>query len=275
VKNKLNKLQVHLCSVIEHCKNKSVSLSRFQKLMFSSFAVFILFFLVAILVSGILNAYPYTPAGGATITTTNIWEIVDGITRLIVPSDVNISGNLNVSKNLNVENNLNVFGNITGKKLEVENLSVNGQVNIEGNSKMRVTKNTTQTIPTNTDTKIQYSDEVFDTLNEYDNVTNYRFTAKNAGYYDVRAMVLTDAYIWTAGQIIVLKLYKNGVQYSHLYRNEIETTETYFMNPFGSDIVYLDVNDYVEIYIKHERGADTNLLNAFSLSNYFSVHRIN
>jgi hypothetical protein len=115
VKNKLNKLQVHLCSVIEHCKNKSVSLSRFQKLMFSSFAIFIFVIFASLIVSGILNAYPYTPAGGATITTTNIWEIVDGITRLIVSSDVNISGSLNVSKNLNV------VGNISGENLEVEN----------------------------------------------------------------------------------------------------------------------------------------------------------
>jgi hypothetical protein len=157
--------------------------------MFSSFAIFIFLIFASLIVSGILNAYPYVPAGGATITTTNIWEIVDGITRLIVPSDVNISGNLNISKNLNVEKNLNVVGNITGENLQVENLSVNGQVNIEGNSKMRVTKNDAQTIPTVTDTKIQYDDEVFDTLNEYDNVTNYRFTAKNAGYYDVKASV--------------------------------------------------------------------------------------
>jgi hypothetical protein len=109
-------------------KEKYYSLSKFEKMMFGLFAIFILFFLVAILVSGILNAYPYTPAGGATITTTNIWEIVDGITRLIVPSDINISGNLNVSKNLNVEKNLNVVGNITGKNLQVENLNVAGNV---------------------------------------------------------------------------------------------------------------------------------------------------
>lgn len=39
--NKLNKLQVHLSTVMNHCKEKSVKLSKFEKLMFSSVAIFI------------------------------------------------------------------------------------------------------------------------------------------------------------------------------------------------------------------------------------------
>jgi hypothetical protein len=107
------------CKTPKNFQIKFLQMAKFEKMMFGLFAIFILFFLVAILISGILNAYPYVPAGGATITTTNIWEIVDGITRLIVPSDVNISGGLNISKNLNV------VGNITGKNLEIKNLNVN------------------------------------------------------------------------------------------------------------------------------------------------------
>jgi hypothetical protein len=153
-------------------------------------------------------------------------------------------------------------------------LSVNGQVNIEGNSKMRVTKNDAQIIPTTAYTRIQYNNEVFDTLNEYDNVTNHRFTAKNAGYYDVKASVFTTNAVWTADQIVLLAIYKNGVLYSNLERKEIEASGTFYMKVAGSDMVYLNVNDYIEIFFNHNIGSDLNL-ETDTIYNYFSVHRIN
>ena len=51
-------------------------------------------------------------------------------------------------------------------------------------SRVRVTKNDAQSIPNATATIVQYDDEDFDNLGEF---ANYRFTAKEAGYYLVSA----------------------------------------------------------------------------------------
>ena len=68
--NKLNKLQVHLTAVLEHCKEKSIKLSKFEKIMFSSAAGFIFIIFASLLVSGIIGAaYPYAPTGGIVTTT--------------------------------------------------------------------------------------------------------------------------------------------------------------------------------------------------------------
>ena len=50
-----------------------------------------------------------------------------------------------------------------------------------------------QSIPDNAFTKIQFNTEVFDSDSEFDNVTNYRFTATNAGYYQVSTCVNFEA----------------------------------------------------------------------------------
>ena len=44
-----------------------------------------------------------------------------------------------------------------------------------------------QTISNATHTKIQYNTEEWDTNNNYDNATNYRFTPTVAGYYQINA----------------------------------------------------------------------------------------
>jgi hypothetical protein len=67
-----------------------------------------------------------------------------------------------------------------------------------------------QVVSNNTDTKVQFSTENFDTDNCYDNSTNYRFTPNVAGKYFVYARIMTRAE--TNGQLVVgvVSLKKNG-----------------------------------------------------------------
>jgi SHS2 domain-containing protein len=90
----------------------------------------------------------------------------------------------------------------------------------------------------------------------------------------LRLRFFFNDYAWTVGQVIELYLYKNGAFHSILDINKVEYTGTSQRYLSGSDMVYLDVDDYVEIYFSHDRGSDTNIYTD-TIYNYFSVHRIN
>ena len=63
----------------------------------------------------------------------------------------------------------------------------------------------TQTLPINTITKVQLNTKSFDTTNNFDNVTNFRFTPTVAGYY------IFTGQVYNATQVSLLpEIYKNG-----------------------------------------------------------------
>ena len=99
-----------------------------------------------------------------------------------------------------------------------------------------------QTISAATATKVAFNAETFDTNNNFDSTTNYRFTPTVAGYYQVNSTV---AFTTGAGQ---LGIYKNG----SLYQTGIEVT---YNGSLGghlpvTDIVYCNGStDYIEIYV--------------------------
>ena len=138
-----------------------------------------------------------------------------------------------------------------------------------GASRMRVTKNDAQSIPDSTPTIVEYDDEDFDNLGEYD-VTNHRFTATEAGYYFISASLLSANITWGVGVIWQMRLYKNGVAYSNGTRNEADIT---YRQSQISDIVYLVANDFIDIRVYHNQGVDVNTY-VGQTYNYFTVHRL-
>lgn len=68
---------------------------------------------------------------------------------------------------------------------------------------------TSQTIPSSVFTKIQFNAEVYDSGNNFDANTNYRFTCPVDGYYDFQAQIVTSS----AVQRALISLYKNGAEY--------------------------------------------------------------
>ncbi|KKL50527.1 hypothetical protein LCGC14_2304590 [marine sediment metagenome] len=138
-------------------------------------------------------------------------------------------------------------------------------------SRVRVTKDDAQTMTDNTPEAVEYDDVDFDSLGEWD-ISTWKFTAKNAGYYQINACVLTSDAIWTLGDLVHLSLWKNGARFSYLDRKELlANTENVLAS--GSDIVYLNgTTDYIQIYCWINRGANTDLINN-ALFNYVSIHR--
>ena len=140
-----------------------------------------------------------------------------------------------------------------------------------GLSKARATRGTEQAIPNAIRTKVIYDTEVYDGLGEYD-PTNARFTAKNNGWYHVSVSILFKDANWPANKVASFFIYKNGSLYSVLARFVIFAAISNAIHLLGSDDVYLNKNDYIEIYAIQDSGATKYIRNS-AIENYFSIHR--
>jgi hypothetical protein len=100
-----------------------------------------------------------------------------------------------------------------------------------------------QTYSANTWTKVTMDTKRFDTTNDYDNTTNYRYTPSVAGYYQV-----TIGFYQNAGNRMVVGLRKNGSIEQHLHDGDFGGVGNY--GPRGSALVYCNgTTDYLECYV--------------------------
>ena len=125
-----------------------------------------------------------------------------------------------------------------------------------------------QSIPDSTSTKIQLDTENYDGLGEFDPVTNHRFTAQNAGYYLICGSVLYTQPV--DGGSYVARIHKNGVEITG--QSLIAAANNKHISPLCTDIVYLDVGDYLELYTWHDSGTAKNAYN--NTRTFMAVHRI-
>ena len=115
---------------------------------------------------------------------------------------------------------------------------------------------TTQSINSGVFTKVQFSEEVFDTNNNFDSTTNYRFTPTVAGYYQVNWSLLCDLLTSTTEYIVAL--YKNGSNYS--WASNLTAASAHYNATTGSELVYLNGStDYIEVYA-HQNSGLTKLI---------------
>ena len=125
----------------------------------------------------------------------------------------------------------------------------------------------TQSVSNNTETKVQFNTELFDSDNKYDNSSNYRFTPGVAGKY-----VIT-------GNVRVQNCGNGTLQYISIYKNG-SAIKTHITLPGRNDDLNIgpitaieDANttDYFEIYARQTSGgssvflADHTFFNAYKL----------
>jgi len=132
-------------------------------------------------------------------------------------------------------------------------------------SRARVHLSNEQTIPNNTFTKVELDTEDYDGLGEF-NTTTHRFTAQQAGYYQVNVSVMfnttnTNTYYHAI-------LYKNGTSYAWSTSNAATTFDRLTLSI--SDVVYLAANDFLEVYVYQQSGGDETI----RVDTYFSIHRL-
>jgi hypothetical protein len=118
--------------------------------------------------------------------------------------------------------------------------------NVSGNGPaFSAYKNTHQTgLSSATWTKVSFQFEEWDTNNNYDKDTNYRFQPSIAGYYQINWELDVGG---ITSSIVISDIYKNSS--NHRRTNGIATsnTESYVS---GAALVYMNGStDYVEIYV--------------------------
>jgi hypothetical protein len=96
-----------------------------------------------------------------------------------------------------------------------------------------------QSITSSTYTKVSFQTEEFDTNNNFDSTTNYRFTPTISGYYQINAAILPS----TTTTNTACSIYKNGTAYKTV---SIPASNS---SAIVSAVVYFNGStDYVEIY---------------------------
>lgn len=190
--------------------------------------------------------------------------VYDNNDEMIVPDDVTATSSSVTTIDLSS------YGTLTGT-WHATIIGVTTSVSVPDalTSSARAYINATQSIPNITLTKIQFNTENFDIDSEYDNATNYRFTATNAGRYQINA-----SYNWNASlgneQEYSIRIYVNGSTYAVAERR---TSGSFPQGVSISDIANLSANDYVEVYAYQNSGSARDL-KAGSAETFFSIARI-
>ncbi len=125
-----------------------------------------------------------------------------------------------------------------------------------GGTKIFAYMGSTQSISRLTWTKLELDTEEFDTLGEYDKDTNYRFTVTAAGYYLIQASCYIS--LEQADVQYLFRIYKNGDTNIMYYTQHTANTQAHSSG--GGRIAYLDVDDYLELWVYHKHPSLSKLV---------------
>ena len=155
------------------------------------------------------------------------------------------------------------------KGIEAFLLSDAGRLTLAKQSYFMARRTTAQSIPQATWTKIQFNTEDVDIQGEYDSVTNFRFTAVEAGIYIV--FISAGLYAPADGTRVILDAYKNGAACLRLC--DIQVGGATAFSPGGaSGFINLAATDYIEAFI-YQSGVAKDIA-ASDSANRFGVVKI-
>ena len=126
----------------------------------------------------------------------------------------------------------------------------------------------TQTIATETWTKLALATEKYDKNNDFDSSTNYRFTAPVDGIYLVN---LNVAFSLTAGNDAGAAIYLNGAENNLRIDPPGRSGGHFNINVIA--MLDLDATDYVEFYALHSEGSDDTITGS-SPRTFAMVHKL-
>jgi hypothetical protein len=121
--------------------------------------------------------------------------------------------------------------------------AASGTVMVSGNMPaFSVYLSANQTVSASAFTKVAFNTEEFDTNNNFDSTTNYRFTPTVAGYYQINFVLSFP----TGANVCIASIYKNGSEYSRGTR--VDSTAA-GLSSFISALIYCNGStDYIEAY---------------------------
>jgi len=127
----------------------------------------------------------------------------------------------------------------------------------------RVYRATDQNITANVWTKVSLNTETFDTNNNFDPVTNFRFTPTVPGYYQING----NAYLYSSTGVSAnwqTAIYKNGSAYA----TTIGIDSTGAQIPVSAVVYFNGSSDYVELYARGSAGSGLNVVSGGITENY-------
>jgi hypothetical protein len=128
----------------------------------------------------------------------------------------------------------------------------------------RATKSGGQSISQNTNTKITFTVETFDTDNCFASST---FTPTKSGYYLVNGQMLSE--INATNTEVYIKIYKNGSAYNWTGTNSQNSASSVVLN---SSIVYLNgTTDYIELYAYMSAATTRSIASDDDRSNFSAI----
>jgi len=121
--------------------------------------------------------------------------------------------------------------------------------------KLSSTQDTTDLITT----KIQFDEELFDTDNCYDNVTNYRFTPNVAGKYFVYVSFINRSSVTNELTNARTYIYKNGAEVHGAYATDFRNNTGFVALSYMGALVDMNgTTDYIEYYSRVDHSGGSN-----------------
>lgn len=134
---------------------------------------------------------------------------------------------------------------------------------------MRVFLKNDYTIPSQSWEKISFDSTNFDSHNSF---SNGKFTAPVEGYYSIKAQVAAKIDTGYFSKYEIISVYKNGALYSQGNIGFAVNEDPAFSRSEISDLIYLQKDDYIEIYIKCI-SATRDALGGLSLT-YLTINQV-
>ena len=176
-------------------------------------------------------------------------------------------------------------GSIANSKLANSSITLNGSavslggsatVGGDNKSAFQAYLSSSQSISDSTWTKVQFNTEQFDTNNDYDNSSNYRFTPSVAGKYYIYSAIKPETGANDNNiDMVQLKIRRNGVDFSGMlfdFRTDSDgrkfvVTSSNVMDMNGS-------SDYAEVYGYLKCGTGTRIFAGGQDVSYFGGFKI-
>jgi len=146
-----------------------------------------------------------------------------------------------------------------------------GAVSIPRQPSCRARLSANQNVPTGAGTKLALATTDYDLNSDFSAVNN-RFICPVAGLYQISwsiyCLSLADQ------NTLYGAIYKNGVVAGGHTLVQQSTATTLALSISGSDILYLNANDYIELYVYHNYPIVTRQFPTLTYSNYLAICKI-
>ena len=112
-----------------------------------------------------------------------------------------------------------------------------------------------QSIANSANAKIVFNVLSFSKGNINADIVTGRFNIQKEGQYRISSFIMFNSAAFSAPAPYGMSLYKNGVFFAYLFYKTLENNTTGFLSLLGTTTLYMNVGDYVEIYVNNSTGA--------------------